>query len=98
MRSILRRLCESVLTKRNSEKEGSPVAFTALDPHIAAMSPDDLTGEIQTDAQARICFFFWIGHLVETLKNLVVMDFGNADAEVLYADNSFLGVCSKTHD
>ena len=51
------------------------------------VSSDDLAGDIQANAQSWIGFFLWISDLIEALKNFLVMSLGNANAEILHADD-----------
>ena len=76
-----------------------PFAFFTLDPHIALVSSNDLKRKIETNTQTWIGFFFRVCHLVETLKNLLLVFFPDADAEILDADLSILRIaCNTYHD
>src|SRR5947209_6960787 len=84
--------------KRQSKMKDCPLVFLTLDPHAASMSFDNLTGEIEANAKARIGFFFWIGHLIEPLKNSLLMFFRNADPKILDAHLGIFWVFDNTNN
>src|SRR6266446_2615051 len=60
-------------------------AFLTLHPYLSAVSLDNLTGDVEANAQPRIGFFFGVSDLVEPLKNLVLTLFGNPNPKILDA-------------
>jgi len=62
------------------------------------MSFNDLIGDIQANAQPRERFLCVVVHLIEALKNFLLMRFCNANPEILHADDRARVIRTKPHD
>src|SRR5258708_32603609 len=95
---MLRRgLSLSLLDERQRKLERCSFAFLALYPHPSAVSLDYLVGDVEANTQPRIGFFFGVSNLVEPLKNLVLMLFGNPDPKILDAHKGLVLVFRDTY-
>src|SRR5260370_16590731 len=96
---MLRRgLSLSLLYERQRKLERCPFAFLTLYPHPSAVSLDYLVGDVEANTQPRIGFFFGVSNLVEPLKNLVLMLFGNPDPKILDAHKGLVLVFRDTYN
>src|SRR5260370_9007391 len=59
------------------------LVFLTLHPHLSTMSLDNLTGDVEANAQPRIGFFFGISDLADPVKNLLLMLFVNSNPTIL---------------
>src|SRR2546428_10669663 len=72
-----------LLYERQRKMKRCAFAFLTLHPYLSAVSLDNLTGDVEANAQPRIGFFFGVSDLVEPLKNLVLTLFGNPNPKIL---------------
>src|SRR6266851_4785965 len=83
--------------KRQGETEGGTRAFFAFDLHSTMVPFDDFIGDIEPYAKPWKGFYLRLAHLIEPLKDALVVGCCNPDAKIPHAHNDVLAVFRDTH-
>ena len=95
--SLIMLFLDVPLDERQRKMKRRAFAFLTLYPHPSAVSLDYLVGDIEANTQPRIGFFFGVSDLVEPLKNLALLLFGNPDPKILDAHKGLVLVVRDTY-
>src|SRR5256886_15284017 len=87
----------SLLEERQGKMKRCAFTFLTFHPYLSAVSLDNLKGDVEANAQPGIGSFFSVSDLVEPLKNLLQMLFGNPNAKILDAHKGIVLVFCDTH-
>src|ERR1700730_17904952 len=88
----------SLLEERQGKMKRCTFSFLTFHPYLSAVSLDNLKGDVEADAQPGIGSFLRISDLVEPLKNLLLMLFGNPNPKILNAHKGIILIFCDTHE
>src|SRR5437016_2376611 len=94
---LQRNLNVSLLEERQCKMKRCAFAFLTFHPYLSTMSLDNLKGDVEANAQPGIGSFFRVSDLIESIKNLLQMLFGNPNAKILDAHKGIVLVFCDTH-